>query len=145
MRLVHPKYSQYVHNGYNVFDEEKLQRLADHDVPVYDCTIQEGDIVWFPPGWWHHVKNDSFTISITTNFVSGYHFLPFEQQVRAVIVKPLLKLAEVKKQCLSQSPGYSMDNLASANYVELEKVFLDHFQDSLNEGRQLLERIAPPQ
>lgn len=142
MRLVHPKYSQYVHNGYNVFDDDKLARLADLGVPVYDCTISEGDIVWIPPGWWHHVQNDTFTISITTNFVSSYHFLPFEQQVRAVIIKPLLKLAAVKKECLAQTPGYSMDNLESANYLQLERIYLDHFQGALDEGRGLVEGIA---
>ncbi len=143
MRLIHPKDSEHVQNGYPVFDSEKVAELEKKGVVVYDCTISEGDIVWFPPGWWHHVQNNTFTISITTNFVSSRHFLPFEQQVRATLIKPLLRLSDLKNQVLSESDClFSTENLENSRFCELEKKYVNHFKEELQKTDVLLEKIA---
>jgi hypothetical protein len=146
MRLVHPKHTAHVHNGYDVFNDEKVAALAAKGVDVYDCTIGEGDLVWFPPGWWHHVKNDTFTISITTNFVAALHFLPFEQQVRATLLRPLLNLSKLKEECLqSNGESYSLENLEDSRFVELEDKFCNHFGQEIARTRQLLAKIKNDQ
>ncbi len=142
LRLVHPKYTPFVHNGYDVFDEQKLQRLFEQDVPVYECVAEEGDLVWFPPGWWHHVKNESFTISLTTNFVSDQHFLAFEQQVRATIVKPMLALSKLKADWETESHGaYSLENLENSKYVKNEEAYSGHFQKDLTQSMNFIEKL----
>lgn len=143
MRLVSPEYSQFVGNGYNVFDEEKVAELQKRDVPVWDCVIREGDLVWFPPGWWHHVKNDTFTISITTNFVSEMHILPFEQQVRATLIKPLLNLIQLKKECLARGPikNQSLAGIKHSQFNDLERRYVNHFKKELEQTAFLIDEL----
>ena len=150
MRLVPPEYTQYVQNGFNVYDDKLVDELGAHGVPVYDCVIEEGDVVWFPPGWWHHVKNDTFTISLTTNFVSHYHFLPFEQQVRAVLMKPILNLAKVKEDCVLKTAkdrenlvnfDHSSKAVVDSYFVRNEAKFLAHFQSELAKTERLLAHL----
>lgn len=143
MRLVAPEHTQHVHNGFDVYDEAKVNELSAKGVPVYDCVIEEGDVVWFPPGWWHHVKNDTFTISLTTNFVSRYHFLPFEQQVRATLIKPLLNLARVKEECVQDLSAfeYSAKAVNDSYFVRNEAKYVSHFQSELAKTERLLQFI----
>jgi histone arginine demethylase JMJD6 len=35
-----------------------------------ECVQGPGDIVFTPTGWWHQVRNETFTISVTENFVN---------------------------------------------------------------------------
>lgn len=147
MRLVAPEHTALVHNGFNVYDDALVSQLAEKGVPVYDCVIEEGDVVWFPPGWWHHVKNDTFTISLTTNFVSRFHFLPFEQQVRATLIKPLLRLAHLKAQALGDinSLDHSRKVLEDATFVRNETWFLKQFNEELQKTDHLLQHLAQSQ
>lgn len=146
MRLVAPEHTKHVHNGYNVFDPEVVNTLREKDVPVYEVIIAEGDIVWFPPGWWHHVKNDTFTISLTTNFVDAYHFLPFEQQVRATLIKPLLRLDKLKNQCmapvLENLADHSTKVIKDSIFVPNESKYVDHFQQILDRTRTILKKVS---
>lgn len=143
MRLVSPRHTPYVFNGLNVFDDQKIEELFRKGVEVYDCVIEEGDIVWFPPGWWHHVKNDGFTISVTTNFVAPQHFLPFEQQVRATLLKPLLKLNSLKNDCLKETgEQFLQENLTNSKFTELESAYVNYFREELGKTESLLQKIA---
>ncbi len=150
MRLVGPEHSAHVKNGFNVYDDERVRELGAKGVPVYDAVVEEGDIAWFPPGWWHHVKNDSFTISMTTSFVSSHHFLPFEQQVRATLIKPLLRLAQVKDEVLERAfDGENLDHstkvLDDAHYLRNETQYVGFTKSELEKTDRLLERLQDRQ
>jgi hypothetical protein len=53
-------------------------RLAE--VRIYDVTLQPGEIIFMPLGWWHQVKSLDFSVTITyTNFLwrnDGYASYP---------------------------------------------------------------------
>ena len=149
MRLVAPEHSAHVRNGLDVFDDALVRELGAKGVPVYDAVIEEGDIVWFPPGWWHHVKNDSFTISMTTSFVSAFHFLPFEQQVRATIMKPLVRLAQVKDEVMSgaagETPRLSETALKNSFYLRNETEYVNFFHRESTKTERLLQQLRDTQ
>jgi hypothetical protein len=146
MRLVAPEHSAHVRNGFDVFDDARVRELADKGVPVYDAVVEEGDVAWFPPGWWHHVKNDTFTISMTTSFVSSFHFLPFEQQVRATLIKPLLRLAQVKDEVMAGAfPGETLHHsekaLDNAYFVRNETQYVEFFNRELAKTGRILRHL----
>lgn len=150
IRLVEPKHTAHIKNGDNLYDESKVEELLSKDIQIFDCVVSEGDIVWFPPGWWHHVKNDSFTASVTVNYVDSHHFLPFEQQIRSTLLKPLLGLNKLKNDAISKTVKeegslegleYSQENIQDSNYVELETKYINHFMSEANKTSKLLKHL----
>jgi hypothetical protein len=150
IRLIEPKYSQFVCNGFNVFDQKNEDILSQKGVPIFEATVNEGDIVWFPPGWWHHVKNLSFTISVTINFVSGHHFLPFEQQVRSTLLKPLLGLKKLKEEAILSTAKdlnnlegiqFSPQNLIDSRYISLEKKYSNFLSNEAKRSNNIAQQL----
>jgi len=142
IRLVDPTYTEHVHNGFDVFNDTNVATLTQKDVPIYDGIVEEGDLVWFPPGWWHYVKNDTFTISITTNHVAAENFLAFEQQFRTVILKPLLKLDAVKSDFMKNPAAPIHKVLSDSHFIQNEKQYLNYIQSKFIHTEQILADLA---
>lgn len=49
-------------------DLARYPRLAG--LRIYDVTLEPGEIIFMPIGWWHQVKALSFSVTVTfTNFL----------------------------------------------------------------------------
>lgn len=35
------------------------------DLPVLDCILEAGQMLFIPPGWWHYVKSLSVSFSVS--------------------------------------------------------------------------------
>jgi hypothetical protein len=50
-------------------DPDQLQKFPRFDrVKRVECILEKGDILYTPPGWWHHVHSLTASISITVPF-----------------------------------------------------------------------------
>jgi len=148
IRLIPPVDYDKIYNGLDAFDDEVVVKLAESNIPVYEATIEAGDIFFIPPGYWHQVKNDSITVAISTNYLSPFHFLTFEQQLRAKLLGPLLKLMKLRDRVLETKGGelyHSMDALKHFNYVETESKYLNYMINKLEGQRQIVQSIHDKQ
>lgn len=92
------KFIRYVSNDHHeamshrpdLFDEDEVEFLQQLGVDVYQSCVQAGDIAYHPPGWWHQVKNLSFNVAISNNYVPPMFYFPFEQQLVSKAVVPIL-------------------------------------------------------
>lgn len=75
VRLIAPCYVPKLYNQRHCFtpvdgrniDVQRFPLMAD--VPVIDCVLEPGEILFLPVGWWHFVEALDITITIsTTNF-----------------------------------------------------------------------------
>jgi len=143
VKIVPPEDYQNIKNGMDAFSDEFSDRMQQLGIPVYTVELHAGDILYIPPGHWHQVVNHGVTVAISTNFVGFRHFLPFEQQLRARVVSPLLKLVRFKKEVLKRAApsAFSAQSMRHFGYIEKEEAYLDHLQSSINADRELLKAL----
>ena len=140
-----PSYVRGITNGLNIFDEKVIQSLLEKNIPVYDLEIQEGDLLFMPSGWWHHVVNIDESIALSCNFVSQNNYLPFEQQVRARIIAPQVKLDKLTKEIFGFTKDScsqvvtNKDTLASCHFSENELEYLNYLRNQLELRQSLLD------
>lgn len=106
----------------DLFSQESVASLARRGVSVHEAKLVAGDIAYHPPGWWHQVRNHSFNVAVSFNYISPAFYLPFEQQLLAKAVAPiLLRLLELRERietapsCSSQATANA---LSSSGYCE---------------------------
>jgi hypothetical protein len=138
IRVVPPIDYVHIKNGMDVFSDEVVEFLESKKIPVMECQLDPGDIVFIPPGHWHHVKNHGMTMALSVNFVNRYHFLPFEQQLRSKVIVPFMKLIELKSKILRGSPddGLSIASAQHFKVIENETLFLDFMEKKIGEERR---------
>lgn len=72
--MIHPS---SLHCSANVTGHKNTWRDLDElysYIPVYECILEEGDVLLNPPWWWHSVKNlTDFTIGIPTRWAVPRH------------------------------------------------------------------------
>lgn len=75
VRLMAPCESARVYNFRHCFTDVDaknvdLQRFpAMKDVPIIECVLEPGEILFLPVGWWHHVEGLDMSVTIAaTNF-----------------------------------------------------------------------------
>lgn len=143
IRIVPPVDYESVKNGMNVFSEDTVAFLENKGIPILEANLEAGDIVFVPPGHWHHVKNHGITMAISVNFVNRYHFMPFEQQLRAKLVAPYLKLMELKARVIKGAGrgDFSFDSARHFNLVANEAKFLDFLERRCTEDRRCLAQL----
>jgi len=75
VRLVAPCETPNIYNHRHCFthvdarnvDLERFPSMKD--VPILDCTLEPGEILFLPVGWWHHVEGLDISVTISaTNF-----------------------------------------------------------------------------
>lgn len=50
-------------------DEKEHPNFWRHVVPKAICaTLEEGDLLFFPPGWWHAMRGESASFSVSMWF-----------------------------------------------------------------------------
>ncbi|WP_395333947.1 cupin-like domain-containing protein [Novosphingobium sp. BL-8H] len=78
VRLVPPSQTRLLYNHRHVFsavhDLDDPARLDAHplakQVESYDVTLEPGDMLYIPIGWWHQVRSLDFSVMMTcTNFL----------------------------------------------------------------------------
>lgn len=74
-KFISPAHSALRHESvgyYSLLDLEGADRVSHpalRDANVLECTVRAGESVFIPAGWWHHVRSESTSLSITlTNF-----------------------------------------------------------------------------
>ncbi|MBS1969861.1 MAG: cupin-like domain-containing protein [Bdellovibrionales bacterium] len=128
-------------NGLDVFNDTIVENLIAKGVSVYEAKIEEGDTLFMPSGWWHHVINHDESIALSCNFVSPNNYLPFEQQIRGRILTPLVKLEKLSQEILNSEFAYCEDSLESCRYVDNEKAFLKYIQQMHTKHDHILNRL----
>jgi hypothetical protein len=141
IRVVPPVDYKNIRNAMDAFDERVVRLWADLGIPVIEAVIEPGDIFVIPPGYWHQVKNEGFTVAVSTNFMSPFHFLTFEQQLKAKILAPYLKLLKLKREIVGAQPlDHSADCLKHFDFLNTEGQFLDFLSGEIESERQVLRR-----
>ncbi len=50
-------------------DDSKCPLFAEHVVPTAMCaTLEPGDVLYFPPGWWHAMRSEETSFSVSMWF-----------------------------------------------------------------------------
>lgn len=44
-------------------DETKFPKV--HDLEFFDCILDEGEMLYIPPKWWHYVRSLSLSFSVS--------------------------------------------------------------------------------
>lgn len=47
-----------------------------------EVTVQAGEVLWVPPGWWHITRQQEFNISVGGNYLNALNFTDFQAEVR---------------------------------------------------------------
>ena len=73
--LIAPDYLPYVYNHFHCYSKLRLPDVDVRQYPLFDrihvqeITIEAGDLLFLPVGWWHRVEGLETSITITcTNF-----------------------------------------------------------------------------
>jgi len=105
-------------------DAEKLRRGA------LECTVEPGDMIFVPHGWWHLVINlDQVNIAVTHNYVS--------QSNLSTVLRFLQKKQDQISGCRDRQESIKPEHLYQAFTTELQKVhpqWLQEAQDKANAG-----------
>lgn len=143
IRLVPPLSLEHVYNGLDVFDESNVKNLTLKSIPVLEAVIEPGDVLFIPSGFWHQVRNEGFTVAISSNFVSVNNFLVFEQQLKAKILTPYLNLLKIKRELLMKDSTLtsSISFFEHFNYLENEQLFLDYFTKQIELDSNIIKKI----
>lgn len=90
--LISPKYSNdltpelsdtTIHFSQKIKNTSDLKKKLNSSVEVYECTMNEGDLLLIPPYFWHIVENHEDSVSVTYQWLTL--FKPF-------IENPLMSL-----------------------------------------------------
>ena len=80
-RLIAPQHWQHLYNNVGVFSDVDCETpdLARHPkfrhVSVADATLEPGETLFMPVGWWHHARALDVSITVTfTNFIYPNRF-----------------------------------------------------------------------
>ena len=75
VKLMAPCESSRVYNHRHCFTEVDAKNVdlnrfpAMTEVPIIDCVLEPGEILFLPVGWWHHVEGLDMSVTIAvTNF-----------------------------------------------------------------------------
>jgi hypothetical protein len=144
VRIVDPVDYKIVKNGMDVFDPENLELLQKNNIDVMEVTLEAGDILFIPPGFWHQVINLDVTIAISVNFLSAYHFAPFEQQMRAKLMRPYMKLINFKKKIIGgvSDQYFSQKSASTFNFVENETKFISFLEGCIAADKVLVNSLS---
>ena len=140
IRVVPPIDYENIKNAMDAFDPKVVEHWHQLGIPVYEAVIEAGDIFVIPPGYWHQVRNEGFTVAVSTNFLSPYHFLVFEQQMKAKILGPYLKLLKLKHDLLAEPLDQSADCLKHFDFTNTESRFLEHMSVQIEKEKDVLAR-----
>lgn len=141
IRVVPPVDYQNIKNAMDAFDDQVVKEWHRLEIPVFEAVLEAGDIFVIPPGHWHQVRNQGFTVAVSTNFLSPHHFLIFEQQLKAKILAPYLKLLKIKHELWGQGTLPSLLSLEHFNFTSNEDRFLEHMTAQIEHEKSILARV----
>lgn len=150
IRYVPSRYHKDMAERPNLFSSTDVCTLEKNGVPVYEAIIEQGDIVYHPPGWWHQVKNTSQNIALSFNYIPEEFYLPFEQQLLAKSVAPiLLRILELRRGLSNNFRTEAAINaLGSSDYLLRSKkleLLLDEVRKDIQFNRAALEQMESDQ
>lgn len=99
VELFAPSDSEYLYQGQ--VDPEKPNPESHplfEKATAYECEIGPGEILYIPPGWWHHIRGLEKSITVSHNYFNETNF---SQHLTHI----LQKLPELVRN-LEQSPRY---------------------------------------
>ena len=113
VRIISHKFSHLVKNGMDVFDDKIAESITQNGGELFECELRSGDMISFPPGWWHTVKNIGITIGFQNLHVDNYRFPVFEKEIRKMYEPTLNRLKELTNEARSEIKKSSPKNFSS--------------------------------
>lgn len=108
--------------------QERIKKAPKSEQPL-ECTVEEGDIVFVPHGWWHMVINlDPINIAVTHNYVS-------RSNLSNVLRFLVHKQAQISG-CRDRKESIKPEDLFS----EFRRVLMKHHPDWLEEASKTAEK-----
>jgi hypothetical protein len=149
IRYVSSNFHEYMYSGIDLFSNGVVYDLNEKGIDVFQSNISSGDIAYHPPGWWHQVKNHSFNIAVSNNYVGLNNYLIFEQQLVAKTVLPILdKLVSlghtinVESILNTQKTGViSKQCLQSSKYLNNQQNMCDFLQEYVFQYRKICDLL----
>ena len=135
IRYVSSKHHKIMSDKVDLFDPNTANSLDKQGVSIYEAELESGDIAFHPSGWWHQVKNHTFNIAVSNNYVNQINYLPFMQQLLSKSVLPIMNRVLELDDTFDFSVNYihsphttiSMDSLNSSNFLKNQKMINEYF------------------
>lgn len=102
IRIISHEFSHLVKNGTDVFDDAIADNIIRSGGELFECELRAGDMISFPPGWWHAVKNVGITIGFQNLHVDSHRFPVFEKEIRNMYEPTLNRLKELTEESRSE-------------------------------------------
>lgn len=81
IKLISPRQTPLLYNHVGVFSKVDCEHPDYEKYPLFknvniiECTLEPGEVIFIPVGWWHHVRSLDVSISVSfTNFVFPNHY-----------------------------------------------------------------------
>lgn len=139
-------YSSTEANHANIPIETEMY-LKQENIPVQTIELREGDVLFIPEGWWHHVKSTECTIAVNFWFKSTIrtlmeqdHMLPYLLRSTALELTEKNVVATTARACSSCIYSSSSNFEQHINLMMTSLTVSDHNKAlKLNIERAFLE------
>lgn len=113
IRIISHEFTNLVKNGMDIFDEEIASKIINEGGEIFECELEAGDMISFPPGWWHAVKNDGITIAFQNLHIDNYRFPVFEKEIRSMYEPTLNKLKNLAAEATCEMGSLGPSDFSS--------------------------------
>src|SRR5262249_674270 len=97
--LFPPQDTDFLYDGQVDPERPDIERFPLFDrATAYECTIEPGDTLFTPSGWWHHVRGLEKSITVSYNF--------FNDSNLATYIAHILGSLRALARSLEQSPEW---------------------------------------
>ena len=137
VRIVSPEYSNMVENGMDLFNKTTINKLIEKEVTVWEGEVLPGEVVIFPPGWWHCVRNEGITIAVQRLYVDQKRFPIFQSEMINLLLPTLEKIVDAGSDILVDENVITTPSFDYSNYKKLKsryRTFINNQHSRLQES-----------
>lgn len=143
IRMVAPKFATAVADEADLFSDRFIEKAARKGIPVFDTTITAGDTLFIPGKWFHHVRNDSFNLMVTANFVDDMHAIDFVNEMSSRLSAPLRHLELLRAEVLDRArgAGRNLESVFTCSDIAREREWISLQKEKVRSAESLLEKL----